>query len=934
MFTDEHSQMESSRMLTRISRRGTRRCLAWILLGSMGLSSLSGCSRQFWRKQADKDSYNAVAEKLSDPHWQVPRIELTPDTRSRFYDPYDPDKEPLPPDDPAAHSLMHCVNGRKGYKNWHKLGTSFAIENPQWLAPYGINMDGVDPVNGHSQVQLLKVNLPQTMDLASIHSREYQQNIEDLYLRALALTEERFRLGVRFLGVDGREPSSGFTNRVNSAGQSTSIWNNTFGVSQVLPTGGQIAVDIANSVTWVFAGNGAQSSAPSFGYSFTQPLLFNAGRKIVLEALTQSERDVLYSARVLARFRQTLFVQITASYLNLLQQRQNMLNTMNNIRQLEEQLEAQQVKDSYIQEAVTAPLEGLEGLEIPVELQGNVKYDGNWLTWQGDLSEAQEQQLLAVTDDREFQIAAQELIDRKKQLVTSLSYLQLRDRLNRGQSTLANNERNLRDQEDALKLLLGLPPNIQLEVEESLLKPFELISWDLINLERDLRDLQKNLGERLLPDREENAVEESPPDLATARIYLQELNRLSDVLYEVGVVQVRNDFQPIQDILEMTSEDWSLAVPGRRYFRSQEERDILVERMANDLRQYRLAERDFAFGKGMLAMLQDLIDVDSERALLQKLDTSGNGLIETPELPERWPELPRTGNRDALESYTPQQLLTETVSGARILRDKYLLQMAQSLEVRQATVRVEQIPIRPFTLDGTMNFPDVEKVIQLGLENRHDLMNVRAQVMDARRKVEISANRLEAGLDLVFQGRQGLNPDAKSATQHSAGVQFTTPLDQVIERNDYRESLIIYQRARRNYMEQEDRIKLAIRTSWRQIKVQEYRLEIDRTTVRNAAFQYHSASLQAAGSQQTNALSLVNALDSVLQAQNSLVADWITYEVNRLNIFRDMGIMEIDPRGVWNDPFYQQMDNLPSDGNTSSPATPPDAVLPVPEPQN
>lgn len=920
-------------MLIRLSRRSARRCMAWLMLGSMGLSSLSGCSRQFWRKQADKDSYNAVAEKLTDPHWQVPRIELTPDTRSRFYDPYDPDKEPLPPDDPAAHSLMHCVNGRRGYKNWHKLGTAFAIENPQWLAPYGIQMNGVDPVTGHSKVQLLKVNLPQAMDLASIHSREYQSNIEDLYLRALALTEERFRLGVRFIGVNGREPGASAFNNINSQGQSTTALTNTFGISQVLPTGGQIAVDIANSVTWVFAGNGGQATAPSFGYSFTQPLLFNAGRKIVLEALTQSEREVLYSARVLARFRQTLFTQITASYLSLLQQRQNMLNTMNNIRQLEAQLEAQEVKDSYIQEGVTAPLEGVADLQIPAELQAKLKHDGNWLTWQGDLSEEEEQKLLAVSGNREFQISAQELIDRKKQQVTSLSFLQLRDRLNRGQSTLANNERTLRDQEDALKLVLGLPPNISLEVEESLLNPFELISWDLINLEGDLRDVQKELGERLLPDRAEGAVEETAPDLETVRAYLNELNRLADVLYEVGVVQVQNDFTPVEEVLEMTREDWSVAVPGKRYFRSEEERDRLVERMANDLRQYRLAERDFAFGRGMLTMVQQLIDVDTEEALLQKLDANGNGKIDLAELPENWPELPRTGDRDALATYTPGQLLVEAVSGARILRDKYLLQMAQSLEVRQATVRVEQIAVRPFTLDGTMDFPDIEKVIQIGLENRHDLMNVRAQVMDARRRVEIEANRLEAGLDLVFEGRQGLNPDAKNGTRHSAGVQFTTPLDQVIERNSYRESLIAYQRARRTYMEQEDRVKLAIRQSWRQIKVQEYRLEIDRTTVRNAAFQYHSASLQAAGSQQTNALSLVNALDSVLQAQNSLVADWITYEVNRLNIYRDMGIMEIDPRGVWTDPFYQQMDNLSTNGDVSSPATPPDAVPPVPEPQ-
>lgn len=904
------------------------------MLGATTLTSFSGCSRQFWRRQADRDTYNAVAEKLNNPHWQVPRFELTPDPRSRFFDPYDPDREPLPPDDPAAHEFMHCVNGRKGYKNWHKLGTSFAIENPHWLEPYGIRMSGMDPVHGHSEVRLLKINLPEAMDLASIHSREYQSSIEDLYLNALALTEERFRLGVRFLGTGGSEPAVGFSNVSNSAGQSTSALGASFGVRQLLPTGGQIAVDIANSVTWVFAGNGSQSSAPSIGYSFTQPLLFAAGRKIVLEALTQSERNVLYSARVLARFRQTLFTQITATYLNLLQQRQNILNTQNNIRQVEEQMEAQLVRDSYITEGVNASLENVRNLVIPEELSEKLSYDGNWLKWFGSLSEDEELRLLAVSDDREFQVAAQELIDSKKRQITSLSFLQLRDRLNRGQSTLANSERQLRDQEDNLKLLLGLPPNVSLEVDETLLQPFELISWDLINLERDLRELQKSIGTRLLPDRVNRDVEEAPPELSAVKQYVSELRQLRDKLYQVGVVQVREDFDPLLQLLELTGDDWRATSPGMRYFRSQEERDRLVDSVAGDLRQYRLAEREFLLGSAMLDMLDKVLSGESEAEVLQRLDQNGNGTVELNELPEEWVELPRTGDKPAQETYTTQQILTESVSGARILRDRYLLQLAQSLEVRQASVRVEQIALVPFTLDGTMDFPEIEEVIRIALENRHDLMNARARVMDARRRVEIAANRLEAGLDIEFRGRQGLNPDAQGGTAHSAGVQFTTPLDQVVERNTYREALVNYQRERRSYMESEDRIKQAVRVSYRQIQVQEYRLEIDRTTVRNAALQYHSASLQAAGAQQTNALNLVNALDAVLQAQNALVGDWITYETNRLNIFRDMGIMQIDPRGVWTDSFYNQMDRLTNGTIDPLPATTPDAVVPVPEPQD
>ena len=178
------------------------------MLGAMGISSLAGCSRQFWRKQADTDSYNDIGQKLNDTRWELPRIDLTPDQRSRFYDPYDPDKEPLPPDDPAAHVFMHSVNGRRGYKNWHKLGTAFAIENPTWLEKYGIEMNSTDPVEGHSEVKLLKVTLPELVDLTYIHNRDYQNNLEDLYINALALTQQRYALGVRFLGLTGAEPGA------------------------------------------------------------------------------------------------------------------------------------------------------------------------------------------------------------------------------------------------------------------------------------------------------------------------------------------------------------------------------------------------------------------------------------------------------------------------------------------------------------------------------------------------------------------------------------------------------------------------------------------------------------------------------------------------------------------------------------------------------
>lgn len=913
-------------MLTTFRQRAMRQQLVLLLAGLAGISGLSGCSRQFYRKQADKDSYAAINEKLNDKHWVVPRFDLEPDPRSRFYEPYDPDKTPLPPDDPTAHEVMHTVSGRKGYNGWHKLGVSFAIENPQWLASYGVQPNGVDPVSAHSQVSISDLNIVGAVDLATIHSREYQTNIENLYLDALNLTEERFRLGVRYLN----EPGVGVTGSTDAAGNGTVGLKKTFGLSQALPTGGQIAVDIANSVTWTFAGNGNQTSAPSLGYSFTQPLLFRAGRKIALENLTQAERNVLYSVRNLARYRQQLFTQVSIAYLSLLQREQLILNTENNIRQLEEQLAAQQARDERRPGVVNAALDGFQGLLIPPELQQQLSYDGNWLKWRGELSPELAQKVLELSDDPDYRAAAAELIDFKNQRTTSLSYLQLLNELNRAKLQVKDNERSLADTYDSFKLSLGLPPNVRLDVDSSILQPFRLISNDLIQLEGDLRTIQRQLGEALLPS--QNDADAAGPDLTAVKAYVAALAAARDRLREVGIENTRREFDPLNELLESTQEDPLVQRFGRRYFRSAEERQDLQVRMANDLRLFRLAERQFATGSELLDMLTDLVKHDSQDAILNALDQDRSGRIELSELPEKWNELPRSGDRTAAESYSVTELLTEAASGARDLRDKYLLRMAQSLEVIQASLRVEQIPIIPFTLDDGNSFPTIDEVVALGLEYRHDLMNNRAAVMDARRNVEIVANRLEAGLDVTFSGKQGLNPDARRSTSHNAGLQFTTPLDQVIERNDYRSALVAFQRARRTYMEQEDRIKQAIRGSYRQIDIQEKKLLIDRTATRNAALQYDSASLQAQGSQQQNALSLTTALNSLLSAQNSLIADWVTYETNRLNIFRDMGIMDIDPRGVWTDRFYVEQSSVTPTEVVAPPATAPDAVPPIPGP--
>jgi outer membrane protein TolC len=268
--------------------------------------------------------------------------------------------------------------------------------------------------------------------------------------------------------------------------------------------------------------------------------------------------------------------------------------------------------------------------------------------------------------------------------------------------------------------------------------------------------------------------------------------------------------------------------------------------------------------------------------------------------------------------------------------------------VVQAGLRGEAIALNRFTLPGRQDVPTIDEVIEVGLANRHDLMNARGVVMDARRALEVAANALKAKLDVNVSGSNRLHRGSNDTVDVS--VDFKTPLDQVAERNDYNTALIAYQRARRTYMAAEDNIKRDIRIAWRALEVSQQRLEIDRQTARNAALEYDNVTIST---RQDN-LSLSRALNTVLRAENALVNDWVSYETNRLNIYRDMGIMQIDEDGVWDDEFYQRdvqpesstlpdstilapelQPNIPFAPNPAPPANaPPDAVLNLPENPN
>ena len=97
------------------------------------LLAIVGCKRGFYRQQADIEAYTAINCKASCVDGEPGSYGINVDPRSRMFDPHDPDCEPMPPDDPVSHQLMHCVDCKKGSKCWKCLPRTPFVENPGWL---------------------------------------------------------------------------------------------------------------------------------------------------------------------------------------------------------------------------------------------------------------------------------------------------------------------------------------------------------------------------------------------------------------------------------------------------------------------------------------------------------------------------------------------------------------------------------------------------------------------------------------------------------------------------------------------------------------------------------------------------------------------------------------------------------------------------------
>lgn len=494
--------------------------LSWLGLCIALCGMLNGCTRTEYRQSADKQTYQILKEKSQDPRWRIPRMDITPDPTSRFYDVNDPDTPPLPPDDPAAKEYMERVYGMKGSPTWDQLHKIDHVENPNWPKAFG----GGVYTGEISEIPETKLTIEDAVSIGLRNSRDYQEQMENMYLAALALTFERYRYDVRPIAF-GNEPGTGihYENTPND-GSNWGLGQTNLGVSKLFPTGAQFMTELTNNTIWMLSGNSGSQTATTLAYSLVQPLAFDVQRTINLEKITQQERNVLYKIRDFARFRKDFYVTVVTG------SRALPLPGSSGSGEL-----------AFLIRGARSPTVGFYYLLYEIQRLRNQK---------------------TTIRSLESLIRDLEALGEAGR-ATSLDVTELQSSLERGHLYMAHRERVVKTEMDRFKMQLGLPPDLNISLDDSLLRQFEFLDNELLELEYSSTTVQIDNDKQTLV----TAMEDIGSVLTTLEAKVQsfedeivELEQILPIRFarmteeEIAEVEhnVANDKQQFSDIQQKT----------------------------------------------------------------------------------------------------------------------------------------------------------------------------------------------------------------------------------------------------------------------------------------------------------------------------------------------------------------------------------------------
>jgi outer membrane protein TolC len=265
--------------------------------------------------------------------------------------------------------------------------------------------------------------------------------------------------------------------------------------------------------------------------------------------------------------------------------------------------------------------------------------------------------------------------------------------------------------------------------------------------------------------------------------------------------------------------------------------------------------------------------------------------------------------------------MTEAAEAAAMAEGEDPIDDAEPDAIRQATA-IEDIELEPASREGGGPYELEEPLaIRLALANRLDLRRREGVVVDSQRQVVVAADQLRAEVTLLgsasFGERRGIRgadqPDSGNLrfddARYRALLTLDLPFERTAERNDYRVSLINFERSIRDLQDLEDRIKADVRDRLRTLLNSREGLKIQAAAVLLAERRVESTRLfLETGRAQTR--DLLEAQEDLISAQNALTSALVSYRVAELELQRDTGVLQVDENALWTELDPAQLERL------------------------
>ncbi len=318
----------------------------------------------------------------------------------------------------------------------------------------------------------------------------------------------------------------------------------------------------------------------------------------------------------------------------------------------------------------------------------------------------------------------------------------------------------------------------------------------------------------------------------------------------------------------------------------QAERDYIYS-----LRAFALERQDYAIG-----IVRDFFDLVQEKSIVSNLTLTLNQFAYLRARSEAFFSVRRAPAIDVMRAQQQEMSATNQLSTANAT---YEIQKAQFLvelglpESQPARVD-EAIPSLHPVIE------DQKRAIDLALARRPDVMTVRDKITDGERELRVAKNLYGPQVDLF--GKGDVNGDSDDIghmdrkTTASAGITAEIPFDRRGRRDAVRLAAIKLEGAQRAWQQKQANVALEVAASYSQLRSLANSVEIQRKNKEIAERRADNASFLFKEGELSNR-DVVEAQTELLNARNGYVTALLDYEVQRLKLLRNIGLLDVGPDG-------------------------------------